>query len=308
MWYFAEKETDFAVFETGLGGRLDATNVLNAMVCAITPISYDHTQVLGNSLAEIASEKADIIKEGSSCISAKQKPEAFDVIEKRCKETGSSLTVIGRDVSGKIRSLDESGGEFDVNTTHNFFQNCRINLAGKFQILNSAQALAICEKLITQEELNAAYKKGLENAFIPGRMETVMKAPLIVIDGAQNCDSARSLKRSVEQIYKYDRLILLLGMSNDKDVKGICDELSGFADEIILTRAGVSRAQDPHIIRGYLKGKSVQITSDTKEALGLAFKMAGKRDLILATGSFYVISEIRELIKGAPEHQSTSHF
>jgi dihydrofolate synthase/folylpolyglutamate synthase len=117
-----------------------------------------------------------------------------------------------------------------------------------------------------------------------------------VLDGAQNRESAKRLKYSVEQIFNYDRLIVILGLSGDKDIRGVCEELSTIADEFVITRAGVERAANPGTIRGYLRGQKAIITSDVKEALGVALRNASSNDLILATGSFFVIGEIRELV------------
>ena len=297
MLYFAMKKVDFAVFETGLGGRLDATNVIDAGVCGISPISYDHTQVLGGTIDRIALEKADIIKPGAHCVSAPQDPEVLRIIEDKCREQGASLSVVGREINYRINDLDQEGGGFDMQGLLRRYENCRVNMPGDFQVSNCAVAVGICEQLFGHKEIRKdVFKTGIERAFIPGRMEVIARRPFLMIDGAQNAASARQLKYSVERIFKYDRLILLLGISKDKDIEGICRNLVPAADEVVVTRARSARAADPEIIRGYIRGKNVRMTGDAAEALGTAFKLAGANDLVLAAGSFFLIGEIRKMI------------
>ncbi len=297
--YFSLKKVDYAVFEVGMGGRLDATNVIDAKVCGISPVSYDHTGVLGTKIEQIAREKAAIIKKGAHCVSSPQRQPALRVIKDRCREENASLSLVGKDITCSTLHLDEKGSCVDVVGLNGHYEKCRINMPGDFQPSNCATAVGICEQLLGAKGIDEdALKKGISSAFIPGRMEIICRRPMVVIDGAQNGDSAERLKYSVEQIFKYDRLILLLGFSRDKDIKSVCRHLVPMADEVVLTRASVNRAADPHLIRGYIKGKSVRITADVKEALGVAFSRAGKNDMILATGSFFVIGEVRGLLLG----------
>ena len=300
MMYFSMKKVDLAVFEVGLGGRLDATNVIEPEVCAISPISYDHTGVLGETLPEIAAEKAAIIKKGTFCVSAPQRPSVMKVLRQRCLDEDAELVVVTEDIKVDVKKLDAFGGIFDIKGIRDEYEGCHTVMPGDFQPVNCAVAVGVCERLLKEKgkRKKEKIKEGIENAFLPGRMEVLGRDPLIVIDAAQNVDSAEHLKYSVEQIFKYDRLILLLGMSRDKDIRGVCETLSPMADEIVLTKASVGRAADPGIIRGYIKEKKTHQTSDVKEALGLALNSAGKKDLIVATGSFFVIGEVRKLILG----------
>ena len=295
MVYFQEEEVDFAVFEVGMGGRLDATNVIKPKVCAISPISYDHTNVLGETIKEIAGEKAAVIKNRIKCISSAQSKEAMGVIYKRCTSQTADLKIVGKDITFDIKKTDSRGSLFDIYSGNNIYKGCKTNMLGSYQISNCASAVGMYEALFDDKNIDKnAVKRGLEKAFIPGRTEVLCEEPLLVIDGAQNIDSAKKLKYSVEQIFKYDKLILLLGVSKDKDIAGICKELVPIADEIIITKADNGRALKPELIRGYIKGKKVHIANDTKEALGLSFMRAEQKDLILATGSFFLIGEIRK--------------
>ncbi|MFC1570417.1 bifunctional folylpolyglutamate synthase/dihydrofolate synthase [Candidatus Omnitrophota bacterium] len=294
--YFHMKNVDFAIFEVGLGGRLDATNVIDSEVSAITPVSFDHMHVLGSTLAGIAAEKAAIIKKGSVCVSSPQREEALEVIKEKCARVGASLMLVGEDIAYKVAGLTEEGSWFDAEGLKEKYSGCRTGLAGKFQVPNACTAIGICENLLHGEDIAIPIKKGIEKAFIPGRLEIIAKNPSIVIDGAQNAESARELKYSVEEIFKYDKLILLIGLSEDKDIKGFCGHLAPIADEVILTRSASKRAQSPEIIRGFVKGKPARITETAKEALGLALQASGKNDLVLAAGSFYLIGEVRDLV------------
>ncbi len=301
--YFRMKKVDYAVFECGLGGRLDATNVIDGAVCGFAPISYDHVQILGGKIAEIAGEKAAIIKENSRCVSSPQRPTVLRVVEDKCREKTASLSVVGKDITCRLIKASENGVTFDLSSGKREYKACHTAMLGDFQAENCATAVGICEQLMESEKgdrsINAkTVKKGISRAFLPGRMEILCQRPFLVIDGAQNGASAARLKYSIEQIFKYDKLILLLGLSRDKDIIGICRELVPLADEVILTRASVERAMDPALLKGYIKGKKACITRDVEEGLGMAFSRTVKDDLILATGSFFVIGEVRRLMVG----------
>ncbi|MFH1395070.1 MAG: folylpolyglutamate synthase/dihydrofolate synthase family protein [Candidatus Omnitrophota bacterium] len=296
--WFSIKKVDFAVIEAGLGGRLDATNIIDAKICGISSISYDHMNVLGETLSEIAAEKAAVIKKNAYCVTVPQKETVMEIIRKKCAENDAVLSVVGQNINYEIKRIDQTGASFDFYGKNSNYKNCRISMPGGFQVSNCAVALGICEYIMgSAQNSENLFKKGLADTFIPGRMEVLSEKPYILIDGAQNADSAMNLKKSIEQFFDYNKLILVLGISKDKDIEGICRNLVSVADEVILTRASVSRAADPFLIRGYIRGKRTRVTGSVKEALGLAFSSAGKHDMILATGSFFVISEVRKIIR-----------
>ncbi len=297
MIYFKNNGVDFAVLEVGLGGRCDATNVVDSEISVITPISYDHMDVLGEEIEKIAGEKAAIIKKtNKACFTSPQRPSVMEVIERKCKKEGVALKVVGKDILFENVHYMDKETIFDVTGLKETYKNCTISMVGKFQVTNSTLGIGVCEALIDDNGREEAIKKAIYEAFIPGRLELISKSPSILIDGAQNEESAKKLKYSVEHYFKYDRLILLLGVSKDKDIKGICKELVPIADEVVITRAQNERAADPSIIRGFVREKPAHVTGDVKEALGVALTKARKNDLILATGSFFVIGEIRKLI------------
>lgn len=292
--YFKEQKCDFAVYEVGLGGRLDATNIVDPLVCAITPLSYEHTDKLGDRLSQIAAEKCGIIKEGSVCVSAPQEAEALKVIEDTCRAMSSRLILVGRDIKFKEVSFSEAGQVFNVSGISGEYTALRSRLIGAHQIMNAATAIGAVEALVMcgVKLLPDAVRQGIEEARWPGRLEIALKDPYIVLDGAQNEASAHVLADAVKKIFKYRRLVLVLGVSKDKDIKGILKMLTPISDSIILTRSKlVSRAMEPERIKEYIAPGSAALTSSVEEAVDKAVSIAGKDDMILVTGSLFVVGE-----------------
>lgn len=290
--YFKKKKVDFLVLETGLGGRLDATNVVYPLVCAITPISFDHTQKLGNSLSEIAREKAGIIKtQNSIVISAPQEEEAMEVIKERCKEAGARLYEVGEDITHQ-----KTNNGFNIKGIFGTYQDLEIRLLGPHQLINATVAVGIVEALrFYNVNLDIdSIRQGFYNAVWPGRCEVISRNPLVVLDGAQNVASSKVLKEAVKENFRYKKLILVLGISQDKDIKGICDELCDLADEVVLTKADNPRASEPKILANYFNGKPVFIADNVKDARALARRIAKEEDLILVCGSLFVVGEFRD--------------
>lgn len=299
--YFKEKKVDYAVLETGLGGRLDATNVVYPLVCGITPISYDHTQYLGNTLKQIAGEKAGIIKERQSTraperqmavISALQEKEAREVIRKRCVQKKARLYEIGRDIAWQESGLGYRSPTFDLQGIKQGYNNLKIRLLGKHQLANAALAVGMVEALGDHKIKPAHIRQGLKDARWPGRLEVVSWNPFVVLDGAQNAASARALKEAIKDNFCYQKLVLVLGMSRDKDIPGVCRQFSDFCDRVIMTKAENPRAADPRKLAAYFHGKEVVITDSLKKALSQAKAVAKKGDLILVTGSLFVVGEV----------------
>jgi len=313
--YFKKQKVDIAVLETGLGGRLDATNTVNPLVCVITPLSYEHTQKLGNTLREIAIEKAGIIKghkvtprlrSGQAkspldfargrqshplvVISAPQEKVAMEVIKDRCKDIGANLYEVGKDITYR-----RNNNEFSVKGVLDEYPNLRIKLMGEHQLINASVAIGAIEALRSNNiDVGKDYiRGGLFNTSWPGRCEVISRDPLVVLDGAQNVASIRVLKATIKESFQYKRLILVLGISDDKDLQGICKELANLADIVILTQANNPRATEPEILARYFNGKVVHKTPGVKEAKAISMRIAKKEDLILVTGSLFVVGEFR---------------
>ncbi|PIU63763.1 MAG: bifunctional folylpolyglutamate synthase/dihydrofolate synthase [Armatimonadetes bacterium CG07_land_8_20_14_0_80_40_9] len=311
--FFAQMKVDFVVLEVGLGGRLDATNVVEPLVCAITSLSLDHTQELGNNLRDIAKEKAGIIKKGSLVMSSPQKDEALKVIKKVCKEREARMSLVGRDlrVGAPLRTkrksplipLKKGGQSFEVRGIFQDYKDLFIPLLGRHQLINAAVAIGILELLrfhniiISQE----AIKEGLSKIIWPGRLQIIKKKPLIVLDGAHNVESAKALKEAIRENFSYKDLFLILSIFKDKDVAGIIRQLSPLSSKIILTSAKSGRSAKPEDIAKIIKSKEkIIITKDIKEALGYALSKASPKDLICITGSFHLVGEALLLLQEIP--------
>ncbi len=344
--YFKEEETDFAVLETGIGGRLDATNVAGSFVCAITPISYEHTQVLGTTLKEIAAEKAAIIKNriqktvspinclpapniprqaGATTkdvvcrssafaedmfiggrqkatdkrqivITAPQRPTALKVIRRQTQKVGADLFEVGKDVQIKERFADINGQSFDVKGIFSEYPGLKIELLGRHQVINAAVAIGCVESLRHHgiEISQKAIRKGLKKTRWPARLQMISGRPRIVLDAAHNQASACALKDALTKIFKFRRLILVFGVFQDKDVKGILRELIPLASRIILTKTQNPRAMEPEIIKTFIKTneRPIVLTNNPTQALKIARQSASQKDLILVSGSLYLLGEV----------------
>lgn len=300
--YFKENKVDFAVYETGLGGRLDATNIITPLVSAITPISYEHTQKLGGTLKEIAGEKGGIIKDRAPCVSAPQEREAEKVIENICKEKRAKLILIGKDILFEELNADEEGERFNVLGLFGEYPILETPLLGAHQVVNAATAVGILEalRLYGVTVSSEAVRDGIRGVRWAGRLEVVSRNPLIVLDGAQNRASANALAKAIKKIFEYKRLVLVLGVSKDKDIAGILKELLPLSDSIILTKSKVAeRALEPSKIKELItSGLEAGLSSSVEEALDLARSKADRGDLILITGSLFIVGEARALICG----------
>jgi dihydrofolate synthase/folylpolyglutamate synthase len=305
--YFKEKKADFAVYETGLGGRLDATNIIEPLVVCITPVSHEHTDKLGATLGEIAREKAGIIKSGGLCVSAPQEEEALAVIRDVCRAKAARLILVGKDIIFEEISSSEAGEVFNIMSPFSEYPRLMSGLLGPHQILNAATAIGIIEALrLRGISVPAdAVRDGLRAVRWEGRLEIVGRRPAIILDGAQNAASALTLAQAIKKIFSFRRLILMLGVSKDKDVAGILRGLLPISDSVILTKSKVAeRALEPSRIKVWMdkdpaaKPEGVVLTSSVEEALASARRKAADDDLIVVTGSLFVVGEARKLICG----------
>jgi dihydrofolate synthase/folylpolyglutamate synthase len=308
--YFAENDIDIAIIETGLGGRLDSTNVITPILCGLTSISMDHMHQLGNTLGEIAAEKAGIIKPGVPAISAEQHPDVDAALQAAAKKNKSSLRVIGVDIPFSFRVESQRGRRgcltrLCFNTEQSRFEHLIVPHLGEHQAINCGLALAMMDELKTQgmEIDDAKALEGLFRLKLPGRMEFVSEAPRILLDGAHNGASLASLHRSIGQQIPYDSLILVFGCNADKDIHGMMKQIATGADKVIFTRASTSkRATDPkelaELYTELSDGRIAQVTDSLEEAIAIAKGASHGEDLIVVTGSFYLVGEAKALITG----------
>ncbi len=300
LYYFAMRKTDFVVLETGLGGRLDATNIVDSSVCAITSIDLEHTQWLGKSIEEITREKAGIIKnKNQKVVIAPQGGKAQEVLQKRCQEFSIRPTVVGEDIRHKILRMDMNGQKFFVTTPRREYPSLMSPSLGRHQIINAATAIGIIESL---PELNSVLdieriQGGIENAFWPGRFEIVRKNPYIILDGAHNPAACKILVETLRGLLSRKRIIMVLGFSHDKDIVGMCKILNQAATEIILTKADHPRALalEGQNWAELFPHKGMHQTHNVKEAVEQAKQTASEEDVIVVAGSLFVAAEARKL-------------
>jgi dihydrofolate synthase / folylpolyglutamate synthase len=299
--YFAEKQCQFQVLEVGMGGRFDATNVIQPEVCLLTSISFDHMEVLGDTLTKIATEKSGIIKPGCTVISHPQVEEVDKVIRETCLEKGVKLIRVGRDVTRKSLSHDLEHQELEVNGRLDNYK-ISIPLLGQYQLDNTTAAVAAIEVLMERGEKisKEALLKGLAEVEFPGRLQIVSRYPLIVVDGGHNPGAAHRLKESLSLYFKPAKSILIFGASNDKDIAGVVKELAPVFNLVIATRANNPRSAKPEVLAAEFAGQGVEtrIAEDIPKAIKMARKTAGKEDLICVTGSLFVVGEALEDLEG----------
>ena len=289
--FFAQNKVDFQVIEVGLGGRLDATNVLQPEVCVITPISYEHTDLLGNTLTLIAAEKAGIIKKGTIVVSSPQVSEADAAIALACRRQSVKLIRVGKDITYQILEFDDNRQSLIVNGRLGDYK-LTIPLLGQYQLSNAAAALGALEVLIEKGNKIPLQSiiNGMKEVKWEGRLQVLNRHPLVVVDGAHNQDSAQKVRQALGQYFKFDKAILIIGMSSDKDLPGIVAELAPVFEKVIVTRSTHPRAMATAPIAAEFQkhGIATRQTDDISEAMTLALSLAGEKDMICVTGSLFV--------------------
>ena len=300
---FRAAGVDHAVIEVGLGGRLDATNVVEPMMTAITSISYDHMAILGNTLGEIAGEKAGIIKEGVPVVCSAQAPEAVGAIERVAAMRHAPLVRVGPVGSGcdyiwSPGAAEQTQQFFDVTTPTGSYAGLELALLGEHQIENATVALALAEGLrargLTLDE--AAIRAGLGTVRWPGRIQIVGHEPLAIVDSAHNADSFAHLFAALRRHFTWDRLLLVIGLMADKDLRGVAAEIArSGAARVYTTAAAIPRAASPQqlatIIAEAAPTLDVIPAIGTAQALAAALADAGPRDLVCVAGSVYLAGE-----------------
>lgn len=292
---------DFQVIEVGLGGRLDATNVVDPAVCVITRISFDHTAILGDSLAEIANEKAGIIKPASTVVIAPQEPEAASAIEEVCQSQGANTVRVGQDVKWDLATANVHGQEFTVRGRLGDYK-LKTSLLGSHQLVNAATAVAALEVLKERGHRvpTDAIAQGFANVSWPCRMEMLANSPLVMADGAHNLNSMENLIDSLPRYLDYRRLILIAGFSRDKNVRDMVRCLEKVNPLVFPTASRHPRSlPGPDVAEMFAqRGISSVESASPAQALAAALDAAGDEDLILATGSLFVAAEVREAVLG----------
>lgn len=289
---FAKQDVNAAVIEVGLGGRLDATNVVIPNVSVITSLSYDHMAVLGNTLAEIAGEKAGIIKPGVPVVCAPQTDEALQVVERIANERNSSLTLVGKDILFKRFSSSLDGQELEVTHAQSTVR-LKIPLLGAHQVENAAIAYAALK--VSEIPMNkAALQEGFSQVTWPARFEVLRREPPVVIDSAHNRDSSRRLRETLDEYFPDIPVILLFCALEDKDITGILEELKPRLESVVATRADHPRAPSAEWMADQVRKADIPVeaVSPVSAALERALDLAGTQKLVLSAGSVAFAGEV----------------
>lgn len=302
--HFARREVDFAVIEVGMGGRFDATNIVQPLVAVITNVSLDHTERLGDTVEKIAFEKAGIVKTGTVLVTAVDDEAAWRVILSRCHEEGAEVWRVMKsthrvpgspsaDVQFRYTSKDAS---FSLRGSGMVFIRLTPGLRGKFQHANAAAAVAAVRALERYEVriTPQAIVAGIANARITGRLQVLRERPTVIIDGAHNPAAARTLAGAIREGFTYERLILVIGMLNTHSADGVIAELAPIASRLIATQSrwikAIPAADLAETARKFCE--DVEVIDSVPEAVRRALEIAAPNDLVLVTGSFTTIGEV----------------
>ena len=299
LLYFKREEIDFGVIEVGLGGKLDSTNVISPILQVITSISFDHTNLLGNTLEKIAREKAGIIKNNIPTVIYPQEEEALKVIKNKCVDMKSELYIANKNNMEFVKVVNDDKPyqllkykeEFDI----------LLPLLGEHQILNLSVAMKAIEVLNNRKIINITYEsmiKSIKNVIWKGRLEVLSNNPYVVIDGAHNIQGIKALSENIRKYFKYENLYLILGILADKDVDEMIKSITPMAKKVYAVTPNSIRAELAEDLKNEIikYNDNCQAYNDYKEAYLTALHDAGESDLILASGSLYMIGDMRKII------------
>jgi dihydrofolate synthase/folylpolyglutamate synthase len=301
LW-FADKPVGLAVFEVGMGGTWDATNLIRGDVAVLCPIGLDHTAQLGPTVADVAGEKVGIIKQGRMAVVREQRPEAMAVIDARCREMGAELLREGEAFALASRAPALGGQALAIRGLHGAHDEVFLPLFGEPSARNAAAAVAACEALLGRALDPDAVRRALGAVTSPGRVEVVGRHPLVVLDGAHNPDAAWALVDTLPESFRWEKLHLVIGMFEDKDVETVGRALASLADRAYVCRNSSPRAAPTARVAQALKAGGVDDVMEFEgvdEAVAAAREAAAPEDLILVTGSFYTVGDARPLFVGA---------
>ncbi len=297
LYAFSRRQVDWGVIETGMGGRYDATNIIQPAISIITNVSLEHRDYLGNTLAEIAREKAGIIKQATPVVTAVKQKQARSVVHKIARKKSAPLFMLGKDF--KVRQ--NQSGQFSYTGIENNWHHLQTSLLGRYQVQNAALALAACELLIKDKATITpeSIKKGLANTRWPGRLEIVSDKPLVILDGAHNLVAARNLANFLAEDLPKRRITLVIGILDDKPFRSMLKCLLPRCSRAIITRAKTERALAPQKLYAIAQKtiSEATIIPEVAAAVQYAVATAGPDEVICIAGSLYVIGEAKEAIE-----------
>jgi len=295
LLYFAEQKVDLCILEVGMGGRLDATNVVSPLVSIITNISKEHEYYLGHSLLKIANEKAGIIKKKSVLITGATQTKVLSLFKERCQTLQTRFYQLGRDFS--LKTIKQ--GYLSYRGIKYKLDGIKIALLGDHQLNNAAIALAAVEILRDKGYHigDRAMYQGLRNVYWPGRLEAVKNSPLVILDGAHNPAAMKNLKKALVKYFNFKKLILILGIMEDKNIKGMIKEIVPCVHKVILCKPNMDRAASTHTLARAIQEWKVKYhqIKDVRQATLYALSIAHPNDLICVTGSLFTVGEARTI-------------
>ncbi|MFN8557627.1 MAG: folylpolyglutamate synthase/dihydrofolate synthase family protein [Dehalococcoidia bacterium] len=300
--YFRERQVDWQVVEVGLGGRLDATNVLDEKdLCVFTPVSLEHTQILGDTVAKIAADKAGILRPGVRAVMGLQRESAAEVFRAVCKQMNASLEEVAQTCRMNPGRADMDGQEARLRTSRAEYR-LRLPLLGRHQLENAATAVLAVENLRDAGVVAPppAVAAALAEVRWPGRLEVLRRRPVLVVDGAHNADSARRLVDALGRHFQFRRVLLVVGLNRDKDRAAFAGAWAGLAPEVIAAAARIPRAAPAVAVADAFReaGMMARTAPSVAQAVDDALNEADAGDLICVTGSLYVVAEARAWVLG----------
>ena len=300
--HFYESKTDWNVIEVGMGGRLDSTNLCKVEASVITSIGMDHTQYLGRTIERIAYEKACIIKDFGTVFAHIEDKGALAVVKQVARDRSARLKLLGKNFKAEFKAVTARGQTFDFSFGKYQMQAVEVPLIGRHQVVNAGLALAVCHKLKGVKKNSSVFQKGVETTRWEGRMEVISRNPAVVLDCAHNPDGVRSLTQTLREYFSFERLVLVLGMMEDKAVDEMLNLFSTIGDRFILVKPNQERALNPEELAKRLSvfDKPVDIIPDIPDALETAEKISNSNDLICITGSIFTVSEAKQLLANDP--------
>ena len=298
--FVADQAVNTAVLEVGLGGRLDATNVVDAEVCVVTSIGIEHTEYLGEDVATIAKEKLGIVGPGSILVTGPLPDDALMETESKAREFGIQHRHYGNDFSilGSDRGI--GGWLLTIEGAEEIYEDVFLPLHGRYQLRNLATAVAATEALMGRKLDIEAVRSAADIAFIPGRMEPISSSPLVMVDGAHNADGITTLVESIIEEFPTTRWQVVLGVMGDKNVEAMLERLKPITDGVIVTAPQSERAIEPEKLaqRVAASGIPVLVADDVENAVDMAKAEAGPEGAVLVTGSLYLVGEVRDILVG----------
>lgn len=298
LW-FADRPVGLGVFEVGMGGSWDATNLIMSDVAVVTPVGMDHVAELGPTLADIAGEKAGIIKDGRTAVLREQEPEAATVLRARAEEVGATLLEEGRDWEVEESLLAVGGQSFRLRTPRATYEDLFVPVFGDYAVANASAGIVAFEALTEHGLSEEALQAGLAEVRTPGRLDVAARDPLILLDGAHNPDGARALADALPRAFRWEALHVVLAVSANKDVEQVVAPIAGLADVVYVTRNDSARSAEPAQVAAAARtagAREVHILGDVAGAVAAARDAAGRGDAILVTGSLFTVGDAKRAL------------